>query len=159
MKDINAYLPILKVFKEHQLHFLLMGTWALKWTYPKLMEQYEVTDCDLLIKNSQSSIINSITLLKANGWTVSVWEEEIDAGVTATFLKGKYYLRAQQASLVLDLTYECSLFSWPTLWSSKIEVKGMPVAGLSHMLALKKEKGRDKDLQVVELFENQIKFR
>jgi len=104
---MDKYFPILQQFNKQQIPYAVIGTWALKWVYPNIMQDYEVKDCDLLIENKIETIRQTIHILQKSNWTVSVWETEINESVEADFLKGKYYLRATKGELTLDLTYEC----------------------------------------------------
>lgn len=150
---MHKYFPILKSLKQNRIRYLAIGTWALKLAYPKIMQGYQLSDCDILIENDLEQIRNCIRILKSKGWEVKVWGKEMDEIPSATFLKGKYYLRAKQGGLTLDLTYECPLFSWEDLYGARMEQDGFFLAGLDHILALKKAKGRAKDLETVGRFD------
>lgn len=147
------YFEILRQLQAGGIRFLIMGTWALKYAYPRKMEGYEVLDCDIVLENTMTNIRNSIRLLRRCQWEVSLWQRPVDETVQAEMLKGKYYLRAIQADLVLDLSYEYLPFTWDALWAERQERASFQLVAYQQILAMKELRGNPKDLATILRFE------
>lgn len=150
---MEAYIPILEKLTNARINHLIIGTWALKYSYPEKMVRYQVTDCDILIENDLNQIRNCISQLMENDWVVTCWEEEVDDQVRREDLAGKFYLRATKPTMKLDITYECPFFEWQEMHNQKVVIDQLPMASLNHILSLKKIKGTDQDLKVAKWFE------
>ncbi len=149
---MNSYILILQQFNQQQIPYAVIGTWALKWMHPNIMQDYVVKDCDLLIANNITTIRQAIDILQKASWTVSVWETTINEMVDADFLKGKYYLRATKDDLILDLTYECPFIAWTTILNRQQVVRELTIANQIDILYLKRIKGRPIDFEIIKRF-------
>lgn len=156
---MNKYISILQKLYKYQIPYVVIGTWALKYVFPRIMFNYEVRDCDLVIADDIEKIRQTIKILQDSNWEVRVWETVVDERVEPSFLKGKYYLRATQNELTLDITYECPFIPWEEMIGKKMLRKpGISIANLNHILQLKRIKGRDVDLEIVERFDRLEEF-
>lgn len=149
---MKNYFEILNAFGNENIPYVAIGTWALKLAYPEKMNNYKINDCDIIVENDIRIIKKIIRILKAKNWITTVWEVEINDKVSEQFLLNKYYLRARQGVLTLDITYECPYIAWESLNTQKRIIKSFNLASLQHIIHLKRIKGTSKDLEVIEIF-------
>ncbi|TAE11848.1 MAG: hypothetical protein EAZ95_13125 [Bacteroidetes bacterium] len=143
MDNMTTYLPILQALQTSGVAYRVIGTWALKAYFPVPLQDYVLQDCDIAIAPDLANIRKAIEVLEQNAWRVTVWDEPVPTDVFDAFWVGKYYLRGRQASLVLDLAYECAL-AWDALATSPTWFEGVPLASIPNILALKRAKAIDK---------------
>lgn len=150
------YTSILQKFTQHGIAYAAFGTWALKQLHPKLMLDYSIEDCDLLVDNKLENINKLIHLLRQSKWSTTLWNKPIHDLVTKDELKNKYYLRAFKSSLIIDITYEYPLYSWTEIADAIAVHQGISFASTEHILGFKRYRGQEKDLQVISILENTI---
>ncbi len=148
---MDAYFPILQQLSRANIQFAIIGTFALKHHFPEKMATYTLGDCDLIIQPNLPNINLAISVLRENDWKVSLWEQEVNSNLEWTLLEGKFYLRATQNELQLDLTYECPWIPWVEMESGINRVGYLPIAAIKHVKRLKQIKGSPKDLRVLDL--------
>ncbi|MFK8101751.1 MAG: hypothetical protein AB8G15_04485 [Saprospiraceae bacterium] len=153
---MQSYLKILRQLQEVKIDFIIIGTWALKYAFRARLRDYKIVDCDLILRNDLEIIRRCIRVLRREGWTVTVWEIPIDETVTAAFLKEKYYFRAQQGDLILDLSYECDDFSWAEIEAEKLTKDGFQLISHTQNLTMKKRRGTEKDLATILLLKDLV---
>jgi hypothetical protein len=147
---MENYLPILRSLHHHGVNFAAIGTWALKGYFPEKLQHYVLQDCDIVLAPEEKNIRLAISVLNANAWATTVWDQSMDAGTPSPEFVGKYYVRAKQKDLVLDLTYEC-LLDWQEIQASRQLRMGLPFASLAHIALLKRTKGRANDIELLRI--------
>ena len=147
---MEDYLPILRSLHHQGVNFAAIGTWALKGYFPEKLQHYVLQDCDIVLAPEEGNIRVAISVLNVNGWATTVWDESVDAGTPSLEFVGKYYVRAKQKDLVLDLTYEC-LLDWQEIQASRQMLMGLPFASLAHIALLKRTKGRANDIELLHI--------
>ena len=136
---MEDYLPILRSLADAGVEFAAIGTWAMKVYFPEKLTDYQLHDCDVVLAPDLENVRWAIHNLNESDWETRIWDERVDANVAPDFLLGKYYVRATQGKLTLDLTYEC-LIDWREM-RPKISVRnGIPLAAIAHTLQLKRAK-------------------
>jgi hypothetical protein len=141
---MESYLPILQNLTQHKVQYVVIGTWALKALFPKTMQHYEIHDCDIVLLPTHKNIRKAIEVITQARWQASVWNVLISSEVEAHFLVGKFYVRAQNENLVLDMTYECAL-NWDILTKDIILYHHIPLASIENILILKRLKAQEND--------------
>lgn len=149
---MSKYHEALNTLIDHQLDFLITGTWALKQAFPDKLKSYQVADCDIIVPNEILIIRKAIELLQSNGWEITVWEVVIDENVAADFLMGKYYIRCKYQQSILDITYENDYYTWEELNETKTDLGSYQMVALKKILRLKKIKNRPQDHKIIALF-------
>ena len=150
---MEEYLPILRSLHALGVKLAVIGTWALKAYFPEKMRDYVLQDCDLVLATEEANIRLAIAILNQKSWTTTVWEEHVDAGTPSPEFVGKYYVRAKQANLVLDLTYECKL-DWQQMEAGIQWKLGLPLASLDNIVQLKRAKGLASDFALLEMLDD-----
>lgn len=147
---MEDYLPILRALHLANVSYAVIGTWALKAYFPDAMREYALHDCDLVLAPEQGNIGLAIAVLNAQGWEARVWGELIDQQVSSVEFEGKYYVRAQQGDLVLDLTYEC-MIDWDEMEANRGIWNGLWLASVTDLATLKRIKGTARDLELLRI--------
>ena len=150
---MEAYLPILQSLSAAGIAYCTIGTWALRAYFPLEMQDYVLQDCDVLLEPGWENVRHAISVLQEKGWQVTVWEQDLDANVTAAFLQGKFYLRARLAALTLDLTYECASIQWQAIEAEMAMWQRLPLASIRHIAVLKRLKSTPKDIALMKRLE------
>ncbi|GAA4023208.1 hypothetical protein GCM10022409_03790 [Hymenobacter glaciei] len=144
----RLYLRTLHQLVAAGVPFGVWGTFALRQHCPTLPRRL-VADCDLLLP-PDPAILNTLTnVLQAGGWRVTLWEWPVSPPLLATELRGKYYLRARQASAVLDCTYENDRLDWPAFWANCEWQHGLPLLKPTAIMRQKRQLRRPTDLAVL----------
>jgi hypothetical protein len=147
---MEDYLPILRSLVDAGVEFAAIGTWALKAYFPEKLKNYVLHDCDVALAPDLENVRRAIHHLNENGWQTDIWGECVDANVSPDFLRGKFYIRATQGKLTLDLTYEC-LIDWQETWPEIRVQDGIPLASIAQILKLKHAKalqlGQESELE------------
>ncbi|AHJ95501.1 hypothetical protein [Hymenobacter swuensis] len=128
--------------------FGVLGTFALRQQCPTL-PRHLVADCDLLLPPDPMALSHLTTLLQADGWHVTLWEQPLVLPLRAADLTGKYYLRARRAGAVLDCAYENDFLSWPDFRAECQWHHGLPLLTPAAILRQKAQVGRPTDLVVL----------
>ena len=145
---MEEYLPILRSLHLAGENYAVIGTWALKVYFPELMREYALHDCDVVLAPDEANVRRAIAALNAQGWETSVWDECVDAGSPSTDFVGKYYVRAKQGELVLDLTYEC-MIDWAQMGPARVLTDRLWLASVTDIATLKRLKGTTHDLDLL----------
>jgi hypothetical protein len=145
---MEDYLPILRSLRLAGVNYAVIGTWALKAYFPAKMADYELHDCDVVLAPDEPNVRLAIAVLTAQLWEVRIWEELVDAGTPSPDLVGKYYMRARQGNLVLDLTYEC-IIEWPQMAAQRANIADVWLAAVGDIAELKRSKGTPADLALL----------
>lgn len=153
---MQSYLKILRQLQAAEVNFIIIGTWALKYTFQDCLRDYKILDCDLILKDDLEMIRRCVRVLRAEAWDVRVWQIPIDETVTAAFLQGKYYLRARQGALVLDISYECDDFSWAEIEAEKFTKDDFQLISHVQNLKMKQGRGTAKDLAIILLLKDLV---
>ncbi len=136
---MEAYLPILRSLRDAGVEYAAIGTWALKIMFRDKMPGYVLRDCDVVLAPNETNIMLAVRLLNAAGWATCLWGIPVNDATNFSEFAGKYYVRATQGELVLDLTYHC-MIPWEAMWSQMQVASGVHVASLTHILSLKRYK-------------------
>ena len=144
----QLYLRTLHQLVAAHVPFGGLGTFALRQQCPALPRRL-VADCDLLLPPYPDALNALTARLQAAGWRVTLWEQPVELPLRATDLAGKYYLRARQASAVLDCAYENDFLSWPEFWANCRWHHGLPLLTPAAILRQKAQVGRPADLAVL----------
>ncbi len=147
------YKNILQLFSENQLPYAVIGTWALKELYPQFMNDYRPKDCDLLIPNEPDIVRQFLNILEKNNWNLTLWGTPIRSAVSSDKLKGKFYVRAEKASLQLDITYENEYFSWEDISMGSHVCNQIHYASLDLILFLKRCKKSERSDSIIKRFD------
>jgi hypothetical protein len=145
---MEDYLPVLRCLHLAGVNYAVIGTWALKAYFPAKMADYVLHDCDVVLAPDEANVRLAVQILNAEGWETRVWDECVDAGSSSADFVGKYYVRAKQHELVLDLTYEC-LIAWPHMNAHRLLVDGRWLASVGDVATLKRWKGTAADLDLL----------
>ncbi|WNG34918.1 hypothetical protein F0U60_15730 [Archangium minus] len=143
-----AYLELLHRLQSRGVGFALSGSFALRLLMDAL-EGEPVPDCDVFLEPSADNLQRWAALLVEEGWALTVWSEPLGVPLNLETLRGKYYVRARKGPLVLDGTYEHDTLEPGALVSGARMSHGLPVMDLDTLLALKRERGRPRDLEQV----------
>jgi hypothetical protein len=146
---MEDYLPILRALSDAGVEYAAIGTWALKAYFPAKMADYLLHDCDVVLAPDAANVRLTIAVLTAQHWEVCIWGELVDARTPASDFVGKYYMRAMQGNLVLDLTYEC-IIEWAQMASQKTNIAGVCMAAVCDIVQLKRCKGTPQDLALLQ---------
>jgi hypothetical protein len=112
------------------------------------LAHYALPDCDIVLDPAQANIELAFACLQSEGWQMELWGEVLGEAPKEEALKGKFYLRALQNDLTLDMTYEC-LIEWEETMRGIILEDGLPWASIDDVLKLKRMKGKDSDWELL----------
>jgi hypothetical protein len=144
----RAYLEVLHRLRERGVAFAVTGSLALR-LYMDELDGEPIPDCDLFLEPAPENLQCWAATLVEEGWTLELWGERISPPLELEHLRGKYYLRAKKGTQVIDGTYEHDTVPMARFLAEAKQVQGLPVTDLDMLLALKRERGKPRDLEQV----------
>jgi hypothetical protein len=144
----RAYLEVLHRLREQGVAFAITGSLALR-LYMDELDGEPIPDCDLFLDPAPDNLQRWAATLVEQGWMLEVWGERVSPPLELEHLRGKYYLRAKKGAQVIDGTYEHDTVPMARFLAEATPVRGLPVTDLDMLLALKRERGKPRDLEQV----------
>lgn len=139
---LARYLPTLRRLVATGAPFVVVGSCALE-LHGHALAGLGPRDCDLAC--DLDHIAPLLDALTADDWDLRVWDEPLRRPFAREQLAGKFYARATADTRSIDLDFELAV-PFTALWAQRVELGGVPVAALAHVIAMKQARSSPRDL-------------
>lgn len=150
---IKEYLSIAKRLSQ-QCNCVLMGSLALYLEYPQVLKNFP-GDVDMMTSADEANLKNIIRVLKAGGFKLLSWQDEIDETVSYELLKGRYYIRGlkeiDKQSITVDITYESDVAEWQQVKDCYVENQDIKVFTKDVLITFLENSEREKNQEQARL--------
>ncbi|WP_067826324.1 hypothetical protein [Nocardia inohanensis] len=141
---IAAYRDALRALRMRGVPYAVIGGLALHLRYGAALD-LPIRDCDLLLPSPSIGPDAFTTTLRARGWRVRSWQDEVRTPLDPALLTGRFYLRATRAAGIIDATYEYDAVTWDEVRAGIDWYDGIPIAAPAHLIALMAARDSEQD--------------